>query len=61
MAFHIENASLERMQVNVKERWEVKVWCCLFNCSSEELKRAVKKVGSSAGAVKRIFKSDQPV
>lgn len=55
MAYHIDNRNLNRMQINVNERYEAKVWCHLFNCSRKELKTAVEKVGSSAGAVKKFI------
>lgn len=56
MAYHVDATRLSKMQINLKEKYEVKVWCYLFNCSKKQLQTAVEKVGASASAVKRFMK-----
>ena len=38
-------------RINVNEDYEVKYWTEKFNCSKEELKKAVVEVGTSAEKV----------
>jgi hypothetical protein len=52
MAYSLDSRSLHYMHVNLENEYEVKVWCYLFNCSSQDLSDAVKKVGTSVKAVK---------
>ena len=40
-------------RVNVHETYEVVYWCRKFGCTSEKLRAAVAKVGTSASAVER--------
>ena len=46
---------LDKQSINIQYRHEVKVWCCLFNCSQKELKDAVKEVGSSVKSVRKYL------
>ena len=38
-------------RVGLGQDYEVRYWCQKFNCSEEELRRAVSKVGNSVRAV----------
>jgi len=40
-------------RINLHEEWEVQYWTSKFGVSADRLKRAVMKVGHSAGAVER--------
>lgn len=40
-------------KVNVNEQWEVQYWCKEFNCTPEQLKKAVDAVGVSAEKVRQ--------
>jgi len=42
-------------RVNVNEDYEVRYWTTKFNCSEEELKRAVEAVGVSAAKVEEYL------
>lgn len=44
--------------VNVHEDYEVQYWTKKFNCSKEELKKAVEKVGTSAEKVEQYLKGN---
>ena len=46
-------------RVNLAESWEITFWTREFGCSEEQLKNAVKAVGSSAGAVRMHLGEDQ--
>jgi hypothetical protein len=52
MAYNLDSRHLHRMNINLDEEYEVKVWCYLFNCTSEDLNTAVGRVGTSVKAVK---------
>ncbi|WP_020179108.1 DUF3606 domain-containing protein [Methylopila sp. M107] len=39
--------------VNVNEDWEVRHWCAKWGVTPDELKRAVKMVGTGVAAVAR--------
>jgi hypothetical protein len=54
---YIDSRYLHRVSINTRERYEVKVWCELFNCSRKELLGAVEKVGNNAGMVKSVLKT----
>ena len=43
-------------KVNVGEEWEVAYWTKKFGVSAEELKQAVKQVGTSADKLGQHFK-----
>jgi hypothetical protein len=43
-------------KVNVGEEWEVAYWTKKFGVSAEQLKQAVKQVGTSAEALGQHFK-----
>jgi hypothetical protein len=40
-------------RINIHEPWEVKWWCAKLGCTKSQLEAAVKKVGTSAAAVKK--------
>jgi hypothetical protein len=42
-------------KVNVGEEWEVAYWTKKFGVSAEELRQAVKQVGTSADAIGKHF------
>jgi hypothetical protein len=42
--------------VNLSEDYEVRYWTNRFNCSEEELRRAVERVGNSAEKVGEALK-----
>ena len=42
---------LDRKRINVNQQYEEEHWCDVFGCDEEELRNAVLKVGTSAGAV----------
>jgi hypothetical protein len=44
-------------RVNVNEDYEVQYWTSKFNCSKEELKRAVDAVGPMADKVEAFLKN----
>ncbi len=43
-------------KVNVGETWEVAYWTKKFGVTADELKQAVKQVGTSADAIGKHFK-----
>jgi hypothetical protein len=43
-------------RVNVNEEYEIQYWTGKFNCSEEELKRAVEAVGPMADKVQQYLK-----
>ena len=49
----------DRTRINIAEDYEVRDWAKKFGVSSEQLKSAVKAVGTSADAVKQYL-STQP-
>lgn len=55
---YIDSRFINRMNINVRERYEVKVWCQLFNCSRKQLMGAVEHVGNNAGKVKKFIKAN---
>lgn len=44
-----------QMRINLKERYEVRVWTIKFNCTKRELQKAVKKVGDLANKVEKLL------
>lgn len=54
---YIDPRYIHKMQINTSEKYEMLVWCELFNCSKRDLKTAVTKVGTNAGKVKSLLKS----
>lgn len=47
----------DRARVNVNEAHEVRYWTQRFNCTTEQLRAAVAKVGVMADAVERELRS----
>lgn len=43
----------DRSRVNVNEEWERRYWCKEFNCTEQQLRDAVKKVGVMVADVRR--------
>lgn len=46
---------LDASRINVNEDYEVQYWTKKFNCSKEELRKAVNEVGTSAEKVESYF------
>jgi hypothetical protein len=44
---------LDTKRVNINDPHEINYWCDIWSCPEKELKAAVKKVGTSADAVKK--------
>jgi len=44
----------DRRRINLNQAHEIHYWTRTLGCSAEELEQAIGKVGSSAGAVKRM-------
>lgn len=42
----------DHWRVDLDEGWELRFWSREFDCSEEELRKAVQLVGTSAGAVR---------
>ena len=51
-----ERAPQDASRINVHEDYEVRYWTKKFGVTSEQLKRAVSKVGVSASAVENELK-----
>jgi hypothetical protein len=47
----------DRNRINLNEDYEVQYWSEKFGVSSEQLRQAVEKVGSSAAAVEQELKN----
>jgi hypothetical protein len=52
-----KTGSPDRNRINVNEDYELRDWSKKFGCTHEELKVAVKAVGTSAKAVEEHLKS----
>jgi hypothetical protein len=48
-----KKGAADRSQINMNEAWEVDYWTKELGVSKGELAKVVKKVGSSAAAVRR--------
>jgi hypothetical protein len=46
----------DRNRVNVNEDWEVRYWTGKFSCTQDELKAAVKAVGTMKGDVEQYLR-----
>jgi hypothetical protein len=52
MSDDLKNRSQQdRVRISLEQDWEVAYWTKKFNCSKEELRKAVEKAGNSAEAV----------
>ncbi|HEX4488780.1 MAG TPA: DUF3606 domain-containing protein [Terriglobales bacterium] len=51
-----KKAPQDANKVNVHEAYEIEYWTKKFGCTSQQLKDAVKKVGTSAAAVEKELK-----
>ena len=49
----------DQLRVNVNEWWEVKFWCSRFDCTEEELRGCVEKVGVMAADVRECIENEQ--
>ena len=47
----------DRNFISLKEEYEVKDWAKKYNVTTDELRKAVKAVGSKAEDVERFFKA----
>lgn len=41
----------DRSRISLNEQWEINYWTKKLNCTEEELRRAVERVGNSAASV----------
>lgn len=53
MSDNTDKTGLDRKLINLSEDYEVRDWCKSLGCTEEELRAAVKAVGSSAEAVRQ--------
>jgi hypothetical protein len=51
-----QSGGQDRTRINVNEDYELRDWSAKFNVSPEQLKQAVKAVGTSASAVEAHLK-----
>lgn len=51
-----ERGPRDRSRVNLDQEHEVRYWTKKFGCTEEELREAVRKVGSSAQAIEQAVK-----
>ena len=51
-----ERGPRDRSRINLSQEHEVRYWAKKFGCTEEQLREAVRKVGSSAEAVERAVK-----
>ena len=42
-------------RINLNQSWEVEYWCSELNCTEDELREAVEKVGDSVDAVREYL------
>lgn len=52
MSDNLNKRKLDATRINLHEPYELRDWCKSFECTPDELKVAVYKVGTSAKAVK---------
>lgn len=52
-----ERGAPDSSLINTSEQWELDYWTRKFNCTEDELKKAVQEVGSSAQAVEQYLKN----
>jgi hypothetical protein len=45
-------------RININRKYEVEYWCDKFNCTEEELKKAINRVGVTSEAVKEYLKEN---
>jgi predicted RNA-binding protein YlqC (UPF0109 family) len=48
-----KKGAADRSQINMNEAWEVDFWTHELGVSKDELQKVIKKVGSSAEAVRK--------
>lgn len=51
-----DRGARDRARISLSEDWEVKYWTKTLACSSDELQRAVAKVGHSVEKVRQELK-----
>jgi hypothetical protein len=51
-----ERGPADRSRINLNEDWERRYWTQQLGCSEEQLRAAVREVGSSANAVRAHLK-----
>ena len=42
-------------RINLNQSWELEYWCGALNCTEDELREAVEKVGDSVDAVTKYL------
>jgi hypothetical protein len=54
-----ERRPLDAKRINVHESYEISNWCKSLNCTPDQLRSAVAKVGTSAEAVKDFLSKNR--
>lgn len=49
----------DRTRINISEDYELRDWSQKFSVTPEQIKEAVKKVGTNASAVEQYLKADR--
>lgn len=56
----MDNLTIRRPEdttkININQAWERRYWCDRFNCTEDQLKKAVDAVGPSVEAVKNYLR-----
>jgi hypothetical protein len=47
----------DRTRINVNEKHEVRYWCGALNCTEDQLREAVRRVGTMAEDIRRAVRS----
>ena len=55
MAYVFETVPADRSLIDIEDPREVNWWRKRFDCSEEQLRRAVEKVGNSAAKVEQLL------
>ncbi|MGE4240384.1 DUF3606 domain-containing protein [Ramlibacter sp.] len=55
MAYVFEALPADRSRIDLSDPMEIRYWAGKFECSEEQLKRIVARVGSGAARVERIL------
>jgi len=61
MAYVFESVPADRGQIDMEDPREVHWWTKRFDCSEEQLRRAVGRVGNSAAKVEQLLDGSQAV
>jgi hypothetical protein len=61
MAYVFESVPADRGLIDLDDPREVNWWCKQFECSEEQLRQAVQKVGNSAAKVEQLLDGQEIV